>query len=443
MIKKRYALIMAIMVATSITIVGCTKEKEKVLNINVQSNKTFSDEMVVKDINIKLKEREIFTPKYVEDGKVYGIVHLPSTDFFQLGEKNTDEYSVNGIFKKYLYTVEENGELKETDRVVADYSMQTHGSDSYIDRGSYYGLDDKEKLYLFNDKTGEKRVLGDMILGEEGKVKLGDKEFRMNEKKKSSIYPSINENNVLIGNERYGYSIETENYVAETEVKAKLLNLIVLNLEDNKAYKYNGDNMPSIGNVVYSKLSNEFYAMDYEGRLYTLKLNNGEITFNDEGLLDLKGIGVSENCKLNINEKGEILIFDSKRVNGVVFGDEKIDSSTLCAIYNPMTKEKSYISKNSNDKLKVYDYDSSSGKVILTKTVEGNREEIYVGEIIDANIKIYDKISFDYNEGEESSLITAIFSEDNKNIYLVNYFVANNGTEACTFREEYRLIEFK
>ena len=64
------------MVGVLISLISCSREKEKVLGVNVQSSKSFTGDMTVKTLNINLADGEMCLPKYIEGDKIYGLKTL-------------------------------------------------------------------------------------------------------------------------------------------------------------------------------------------------------------------------------------------------------------------------------------------------------------------------------------------------------------------------------
>lgn len=431
MINKKYGLFIAVMLGVSISLISCSGEKEKVLNVNVQSSESFTKDMTVKILNINLDDGEMYLPKYIEDDKIYGLKTLPliSERDWGLSYDRPIEDQVN----KNLYELKTDGKLEELDRGLPNYSAGGTGAIKYVSEKDSSNSGD---VYLFDNKTGESRVIGKY-----------DNE-KENEYYKNYIYKegdyvtqyNPNTAEIIEGNSDYAYILNSKLPVNKDD-KGKLLQLDIVDLKSNETYSYKGDDITSVDRVIYSKRTNEFYGISFRGKVYKITFKNTDVKFEEVYSIDTKGLDSEDRNgflfkDISLNDNGDILICN------------RLDSgSLLAAVYNPQSKTVKYVDKSKDEKLRVGRYFDGTNKVILKKITDDKGFETYIGEINDGDLKIYNKIETQYKDKESSVTVSSIISEDKKKILITDNIYeqeeTNEGSVLKSSRYEYRLIEFK
>ena len=407
---KKIALTISLIMGFSIMFSGCSTEKTIVLDTNIKEINNVGANIKEEIINLDLEDNELFTPHYIEGDKIYGVFGLSSKTGVGHG---TSKHLINGSFKENYYTLDESGNLSESKRKPAIYN--TTGDMDIKGVGQYDPLDNI--IYKYNNKTGKKEEIDKLDKEIEGKVK-------------GNYLPQAQ---TIEGNEDYAYIMECEEkvtYEDDSRGEDKLLRLDIINLKDNKKYTYKGKEISRIDDIVYSKITEKFYALDNTGVLYEVSLTGDEVKFKKESKIDKKDITIFEADGISINNNGEIVILN-------IYGQGK----TLEIIYNPETKKSSYIDKGEGESLYIAKHWNGSNKVILAKQNENGISDIYVGELQSESIKIYKKLNIKLEEGEKSQASAAIMSYDGKKILVRTNIYKEKDNKNVDYRYQFNLIE--
>ncbi|WP_338596440.1 hypothetical protein [Clostridium baratii] len=407
---KKIALTISLIMGASIMFSGCSTEKTIVLDTNIKEINNVGANLKEEIINLDLEDNELFTPHYIEGNKIYGVFGLSSKTGVGHG---TSKYLIDGIFKENYYTLDKSDNLSESKRKPAIY--ETIGDMDIEGVGQYDPLD--KLIYKYNNKTGKKEEIGKLDKANEEKVK-------------GHYLPKVQ---TIEGNEDYAYIMECEEkvtYEHESKGEDKLLRLDIINLKDNKKYTYKGKDISRIDDIVYSKITEKFYALDNSGVLYDVSLTGDEIKFKKESKIDKKDIMIFETDGISINSSGEIVILN-------VYGE----GETLAIIYNPETKKSNYIDKGESESLYIAKYWKDSNKAILAKQNENGISDIYVGELQSESIKIYKKLNIKLEDGEKSNVSAAIMSDDGKKILVRTNIYKEKDNKYVDYRYQFNLIE--
>ena len=111
--KRKISLIVVAIAILTMGIGGCSKEKTVIVDTNVQDSKNTGVNISEETINLKMDDNLLYTPKYFDGDKIYGTFGPYAGRIIKNG---TEEYPISGLFKKNLYTLENDGSIKETDR---------------------------------------------------------------------------------------------------------------------------------------------------------------------------------------------------------------------------------------------------------------------------------------------------------------------------------------
>ncbi len=392
--KRKIVFLMSCVIGASIIFSGCSKEKTIVLNKNVQESKDSGASINEKIINLDLEVNQLFTPIYLEGEKVHGTFGL---DYHSSGGEEKKEYPIYGVFKKNLYTLDSKGNLEESNRVPLHYIW---GNISSKDNGVASDIfkENLSDVYYYNFKTNEKKKIGEYTESWYDKI---DKNGVLEYEEKGNYDARCQ---IIEGNSDYAYIVENEEKYDEVG-EDKLLKLEIVNINNNKKYIYKGKDVSTIEEIIYSDITEEFYALDCNGILYSIELNGDEAILKKKSEIDLKDLDRVGNEGVSVNTDGEIIILNTG-------GSGKI----FAIIYNPKTKEVRYINKSSDEKLRIAKFFDENNKVILRKQNDDKTADIYLGEIGNDSVKILKKLDIKLERNEEPFLSSAIISEDEKKI---------------------------
>lgn len=379
--RNKLTILMSCMLATSIILGGCSKEKTIIMDTEVQYDKNASINVTEETINVKVDDDQLYLPMYFQDNKIYGTFGLSGGGITPEG---TEEYPELGLFKKNLYELKKDGELVSTD---IQPMMYVWGEGSHGVIKNHFSKPEDENVYYYDNRTGEKRVIGNYNYEHE---RL-DGQFMWYEQQ-------------IEGNSDYAYIFQCEES-NEGVGEDKLLELQIINLKDNTKYTYKGDDISLLDEIVYSKIIEEFYAIDWTGKLYKLELNGNEVKFNKENEINLRGLFNIRAGGVSVNEDGEIVILNRHG-----------DGETIAIIYNPKTKETRYINKNRDEDMLVSAFFPESNKVVLSKQNENKQAEIFIGELKNDSLKIYTKVNNKPEDSELSLFSSAIINEEGNKI---------------------------
>ncbi len=254
--------------------------------------------------------------------------------------------------KKNLYTLESDGSIKVTDREPVFYNWGIRESKGIVvdDINDMIESDNINDIYYYNDKTGEKRKIG-TDYSSENKDNIGRREVytQMIEGQSEFAYTMLNERE----DELRESKMDVEGKISGED---KLLNLQILGVNNGEKYEYKGTDILPIGDIIYSKITDKFYAIDVKGKLYNVELKDNEAKFSEVDNIDFKGLDSINEGSVSVNNNGEILIFN------------KLDyGQVLTIIYNPKTKKTTYINKDDDESTRILEYFTEGNKVILEK----------------------------------------------------------------------------
>ncbi|MHC1749306.1 MAG: hypothetical protein AB9856_13630 [Cellulosilyticaceae bacterium] len=112
-----------LLIGVSISIVGCglviPKRESKIVleeDVRDQLSKTKQSSVEVQVLDLKLKEKEFFTPSFYYQGQIYGSIDKGSGEIELEGP--TNEYPVGGYMKEYLYTIAEDGVMTKSNKKI-------------------------------------------------------------------------------------------------------------------------------------------------------------------------------------------------------------------------------------------------------------------------------------------------------------------------------------
>ncbi|MGL5086672.1 MAG: hypothetical protein ACRC68_13285 [Clostridium sp.] len=393
--KRKLGLIIVATVILTTSIVGCSKEKNVTVGTNVQDSKNTGVNISEEIINLQIDNNLLYTPKYFEGDKIYGTFGLTAGRIIKEG---TQEYPIAGLYKKNLYTLESDGSIKETDKEPVFYDKWISGSKGVTEDidSNLIGNYSNNDIYYYDNKTGEKRKIGTGY-SSENKDNIGGREVC------TQIIEGQSEFAYTILNAReYGWGV---NKMSSVKGENKLLNLQILGINNGEKYEYKGTDVSAIGDIIYSEITEKFYALDVKGKLYSIELKDNEAKLIEADNIDLKGLDVEDiyERSISVNINGEILIFNKLNKGQV-----------LVTIYNPETKKTTYINKEDDESTRILQYFTDGNKVLFSKASSDNNYEIYVGEIKDDYIKVYTKLDIPSNEVETLGYTSAIMSDDGK-----------------------------
>ncbi|MBU3133381.1 hypothetical protein KPL40_13060 [Clostridium gasigenes] len=419
--KRKISLIVVAIAILTMGIGGCSKEKTVIVGTNVQDSKNEGVNISEETINLKMDDNLLYTPKYFDGDKIYGTFGPNAGRVIKDG---TQEYPIAGLFKKNLYTVESDGTIKATDREPVFYDDWIRGSKGVsedIDNnkiGNYSNND----IYYYDDKTGEKRKIGTGY-SSENKDNIGGREVctQIVEGQSEFAYTMLNERE-----HEWGIKINAKG-------ENKLLNLQILGVNNGEKYEYKGTDVSAIGDIIYSEITEKFYALDVNGKLYNIELKDNEAKFSEVDNIDFKGLDDIYERSVSVNNNGEILIFN------------KLDKGqVLTIIYNAETKKTTYINKDNDESTRILQYFTEGNKVVFSKTSSDNNHEIYVGELKDDYIKVYTKLDIPSSEGEMLGYTSAIMSDDGKKMLLSQYIsrLESHPSEPCLRTVVNKMITF-
>lgn len=418
--KRKLVFLVSCVMGVSIIFSGCSKEKTIVLDQNVQENKESGVNINENIINLSVGNNKLFMPMYFEGDKIYGTLGRDQGEF---GAEGTKEYPVYDIFKKNLYTLDSKGNIEESNRVPLNYTWDINVKNEGV--ASYMFKENPNDIYYYNDKTKEKKKLGEYTEDWNDKIDengVPEYEGKGNYDAKCQI---------IEGNSDYAYIVENEEKGDEVG-ENKLLKLEIININDSKKYIYKGKDISKIEEIIYSNITDELYGLDCNGILYSIGLNGDEAILKKKSEIDLKGLDRLRKEGISVTNNGEIVVLDTEG-NGEIFA----------IIYNPKTKESKYINKSSDENLKINKFFNENNKVILSKQKENKTADIYVGEIENDSVKILKKLDIKLEKDEKSLLSSAIMSEDGKKILVGThlYIYDEDKKQNIKDRYQYNLLE--
>lgn len=418
--KRKIVFLMSCVMGVSIIFSGCSKEKTIVLDQKVQESKEIGESINEKIINLDVQVKQLFIPLYLEGDKIYGTFGLSQGTF---GGEGTKEYPVYGIFKKNLYALDSKGNLEESNKVPLNYTWGINANAEGV--SAFMFKENPNDIYYYNNKTNEKKKLGGYT--EEWNDKID--ENGVPEYERRGIYDTKCQ--IIEGNSDYAYIVENEEKSDEVG-EDKLLKLEIININDNKKYIYKGKDVSTIEEIIYSNITDEFYALDCNGILYDTELHGDEVILRKKSEIDLKSIDRSNSQGISVTNNGEIIVLNTEG-NGKIFS----------IIYNPKTKETKYINKSNDENLRVAKFFNENNKVILSKQTENKTADIYIGEIDNDSLKIIKKLDFRLEKDEKSLLSSAIMSEDGKKILVGThiYIYEKDKKQNIKDRYQYNLLE--
>ena len=330
--------------------------------------------------------------------------------------------------KEDLYTLESDGSIKVTDREPAFYNFGIRESKGIVvdDINAMIESDNIHDIYYYNDKTGEKRKIG-TDYSSENKDNIGGRKAytQMIEGQSEFACTMLNGTEAVLRESK----MDVEGKISGED---KLLNLQILGVNNEEKYEYKGTEILPIGDIIYSKITDKFYAIDVKGKLYNVELKDNEAKFSEVDNIDLKGLdGISESS-VSVNNNGEILIFNNPDYGQI-----------LTIIYNPKTKKTTYINKDADESTRIREYFTDGNKVILEKRNSDDNYEMYVGELKDNYIKIYTKLEVAKDEEEHAGFSNAIMSDDGKKM-IVSQCIFKSGNEGLKQykRSVYKILTF-
>lgn len=401
--KRKISLIIVATVILTMVIGGCSKEKVVTVNKNVKESKNTGANISEETINLQIGDNLLYTPRYFDGDKIYGIFGLTAGRIIKEG---SPEYPIAGLYKKKLYALESDGSVKETDKEPVFYDKWISGSKGVTEDidSNLIGNYSNNDIYYYDDKTGEKRKIG-TAYSSENIDNIGGREVstQIVEGQSEFAYTMLNERE-----HEWGIKINAKG-------ENKLLNLQILGINNGEKYEYRGTDISTIGDIIYSKITKEFYALDVSGKLYSIELKDNEAKLIEVDNIDLKELGVDDiyDRSISVNSNGEILIFNKLKKGQV-----------LTIIYNPETKKTTYINKEDDESTRILQYFTDENKVLFSKDGSDNNYEVYVGEIKDDYIKVYTKLDIPTNEGDMIGNASAIMSDDGKKM-LVTQYISN------------------
>ncbi|MGG7076509.1 hypothetical protein [Clostridium sardiniense] len=413
--KRKIVFLMSCVMGVSIIFSGCSKEKTIVLDQNVQEIKEIGVNIKEKIINLDVDVNQLFTPIYLEGDKIYGTFGLNQGTY---GGEGTKEYPVYDIFKKNLYTLDSKGNLEESNRVQLNYTWDINVKNEGV--SSYMLKENPNDIYYYNNKTKEKKKLGEYTEDWHDKT---DKNGVPYYEGKGNYDAKCQ---IIEGNSDYAYIVENEEKGDEVG-ENKLLKLEIININDSKKYIYKGKDVSKIEEIIYSNITDEFYGLDCNGILYRIELNGDEAILKKKSEIDLKGLDRLRKEGISVTNNGEIVVLDTEG-NGEIFA----------IIYNPKTKESKYINKSSDENLKINKFFNENNKVILSKQKENKTADIYVGEIENDSVKILKKLDIKLEKDEKSLLSSAIMSEDGKKILVGTHLYIYDEDKKQNIKDRYQ-----
>ncbi|MBU3138134.1 hypothetical protein KPL39_18040 [Clostridium gasigenes] len=413
--KRKIGLIVVAIAILTMGIGGCSKEKIVIVDTNVQDSKNIGVNISEETINLKTDDNTDYLPRYFDGDKICGTVRLSSGGIIENG---TEEYPILGIMKKDMYTLESDASIKVTDREPMFYNWGITESKGIVvdDINAMIESDHSNDIYYYDDKIGEKRKLGKTYsLDNEESIGRREGETQMIEGQSEFAYTMLNERECEVRESK----MSGEGKISGED---KLLNLQILGVNNGEKYEYNGTGILPIGDIVYSKITDKFYAIDVKGKLYNVEMKDNETKFIEVDNIDIKWLDSINEGSVSVNDNGEILIFN------------KLDyGQVLIIIYNPKTKQTTYINKGDDENTRILKYFTEGNKVILVKKNSDDNDEIYVGELKDNYMKIYTKLDVEKDEEEylgfsDAIVSDAIMSDDGKKM-LVSQCVFKEGNE--------------
>lgn len=412
--RKRIISLISCILSVSFIITGCSKEKTIVIDTNIEEESSSS--MDITETTINLDMEELYFPLYFDGDEIYGTLGLSGG-----GGEPTDEYPIYGLFKNNLYNLDIDGNLKESNKAPANYSWEVRSASTKAVGREYFGKIEDKRVYYFDNKTAEKIHIGDHTT----RWKATDDGMDIELLPETIPGEYADNAQIIEGNSDYAYIMECE------ETKNILVKLEIINLKDNKKYNYTGKDIGRIEEVVYSKITNKFYGMDWTGKLYSIELNGEEVKFVEEDNIDIKGLNYIRPDGMSVTNEGKIVILNTKGKGEV-----------LSIVYNPKMKTTNYINKNPEDRLMVEAFFTENNKLVLCKYTENKQIEMFIAELKDDALKIYTKLDIPNKEGEYSLFSSAIIDEEGKKMLIGTQLYTPENNTVANVRYVYKLIEF-
>ncbi|MFR1823985.1 MAG: hypothetical protein ACLSXJ_11555 [Clostridium saudiense] len=447
---KKKKIIGLLMAMTIIFNIGCTSNlsnnenkdnvtsKEIVFEENVMESSYSNVKVTQEDFNFVEPEGYQFNFKFYKDGNIYGELADKSVSLLRVGQSIYVPYYGNASDK--LYTINDNLVVEKTEDniLIYDEDEGIKGINS-----NYFGSD-RHTIRYFNYETNEiKELYRKKYLGQVGWVEYA-----------SSAQENVSEK-LIEGNENFGYTIY--NYSLNGE---SLVSLQVVDLITGEVYEYEakGEGINFIIDILYDKSTDKFYAVNKEGIIYEVALENKEVKLKEKEQLDLNGIELLNEKQVNINKSGEIILLYQYFSNGYaahtesgydsiydesLMGNSK-ESNELVISYNPATNNIKKIMQNDKKNFEVVEFWKESNLCLLEKyNLEGGGMEYYIGELKDDRIDIYHKIELNEEVGEVIWIYNKLMNDDNTELIIQFKSVSNDEAMEDYFTSSVYPNEFK
>ncbi|MEG0307177.1 MAG: hypothetical protein RR636_04485 [Clostridium sp.] len=437
--KKRIFIVL-VMLGFSVSLMGC-EGKNKIstdkavvdqVNGNDKEGKTTVDKIVieedvtkkvgdgtkvtVEEVELNIDEGEYFQPGFYLDGKLYGSI---SKGYGHASDGPTEEFPIDGQRKMYLYAVNDENALEETNKEIFKEIHGIKSTDYKYEQGS-------TKEILITD------------FGVDGAIR---KAYGLEKAMNKSVYDNPNIIKKVLGSEKYYY---LDNIEVTTD---KVRYIYIYDEKIDEIYK------TEIGNdekftMIYMEETNSLMAWDINnGLMHKVTLKDGHITL--EKYINIEEIFGEKVGYIDVINESEIIIGCTSDINKTDIDDKNpIYRTDKISKYNFKTNEYKILFEGSKGKNMLINY---AGNNIFTadefEEAAGKMscKNRYIMRVKDEELRVIFKEDIQ-GEGENEYGMnqggSAVVNEEGNEIFFVKHLCDINGKSKKAIYKRY-VIENK
>lgn len=400
--KRMIAILMSLIIGTNL--MGCnirSEEKKIVLEENVGMTESNSNKNIenteIETLNLSLKEDEYFMPMFYESDEIYGYISRLSS---RVSIKPTDEeYPVYSGVKEYLYSLNKNNELEESNREVGTIYERNLGVSSI---GRKYKNDGTEEGYIkinYNESNGPEELPGLKVAVQkiESEYKGWGEELWVMQINEDFVYLSI--------------EYEDDKY-------HDLRKTYLYDINSDRLYEC-GETSNNNGSLTYVEGMDSIIFIDHSLNSYKVKFE--EDKYYLDKYISLGEISDTESFFTVQNSENEMCIIKYKYVWDKEMNSKSMRKITSISMYDFSSNKLETLFEGKDDTNFTEVYVGNNIVILDEFYINENKshfENRYVYKIIDGSMELVliDNIS---REGlDEESITTAILSDGGKEIFI-------------------------
>ncbi|MEG2288928.1 MAG: hypothetical protein RSA29_11835 [Clostridium sp.] len=437
--KKRIFIVL-LMLGFSVSLMGCEGENKSStdkavvdqINGNDKDGKTTVDKIVieedvtkkvgdgtkvtVEEVELNIDEGEYFQPGFYLDGKLYGAI---SKGYGHASDEPTEDFPIDGQRKKYLYALNDENVLEETNKEIFKEIHGIKSADYKYEQGS-------TKEILITD------------FGVDDAIR---KAYGLEKAMNKNIYDKPNTIREVLGSEEY-YYFNSNNAIGDKESY-----LAIYDEKNNEIYEMKIAKGERVS-ILYIKETNSLMAWDINnGLIHKVTLKDGHITL--EKYINIEEMFGEKVGYIDVINESEIIIGCTSDINKTDIDDKNpIYRTDKISKYNFKTNEYKVLFEGSKGKNMLIHY---SGNNIFTadefEEAAGKMscKNRYIMRVKDEELRVIFKEDIQ-GEGENEYGMnqggSAVVNEEGNEIFFVKHLCDINGKSKKAIYKRY-VIENK